>query len=188
MINKLNIHYNNLKIIRNICFCFLIAFLIISFGIRKETVKGHSMYPTLKNSQTVLINVTASIFTTVHRFDVVVVKLKDSKEQWVKRIIGLPNETIRYDDDQLYINGKKIAESFLNKQYIKKVLALQGFINFTKDFSYKLHDNEYFLLGDNRLHSIDSREIGVFHREQMIAKGMLVFEKGFELKYLDNKT
>ena len=110
------------------------------------------MYPTLKDKQVVRI----SKIKEINRFDIVIAKKTDNY-LIVKRVIGLPDEKVEYKDNHLYINEKPITEDFIDL-YLTK----------TEDFTYKLEDNEYFLLGDNREYSTDSRELGAFKKEKLL--------------------
>lgn len=110
------------------------------------------MYPTLKDKQVVKV----SKIKEISRFDIVIAKKHDNY-LIVKRVIGLPNEKIEYKDNHLYINEKPVTEDFIDL-YLTK----------TEDFTYKLEGNEYFLLGDNREYSTDSRELGAFKKEKLL--------------------
>ena len=101
-------------------------------------IVGNSMFPTLKDGE---IGICTRI-SKISRFDIVVVNQDGRKI--IKRVIGLPNETIEYKDNQLYINDNLVKDT-------KKV-------GFTKNFKVKLGDDEYFCMGDNREHSLDSRK------------------------------
>ena len=119
-----------------------------------------------------------NIFTTlvfgIHRFDVVAVVEPDSGDQWVKRVIGLPNETVAYRNGVLYINDQAMEEPFLNDEYITGTGKSRS--TFTSDMAQiTLGDNEYFLVGDNRPESRDSRERGPFQRSDIIGKHFYVF-------------
>ena len=116
------------------------------------SISGNSMYPTLKDKQVVRV----SKIKEIKRFDIVIAKKHDNY-LIVKRVIGLPNEKIEYKDNHLYINEKPVTESFIDL-YLTK----------TEDFTYTLKDDEYFLLGDNREYSTDSRELGAFKKEKLL--------------------
>lgn len=116
------------------------------------SISGNSMYPNLKDKQIVRI----SKVKDVKRFDIVIAQKSDNY-YIVKRVLGLPNETVEYKNNHLYINEKPVTEDFIDL-YLTK----------TKDFTYKLEDNEYFLLGDNREYSTDSRELGAFKKEKLL--------------------
>ncbi|MEG0527909.1 MAG: signal peptidase I [Longicatena sp.] len=187
--DKIDILYNIVSTIRLFFICGVIVSLFFVFIARKETVRGTSMYPTLKDDQTVFINVAASYTTSIKRFDVVVAKNYDTDALWVKRVIGLPNETVEYKNDVLYIDGKEVKEPFLDKAYVESMKAQGERVNFTNDFvSEKLGEDEYLLVGDNRVNSLDSRNesVGAFKREQIIAKGVLVISPIQEMRYIGN--
>ena len=116
------------------------------------SISGNSMYPTLKDKQVVKV----SKIKEINRFDIVIVKKHDNY-LIVKRVIGLPNEKVEYKDNHLYINDKPVTEDFIDLYSTK-----------TENFVYTLKDNEYFLLGDNREYSTDSREHGPFRKEEII--------------------
>lgn len=111
-------------------------------------VDGTSMYPTLNGNEIVILNKLSKI----DRFDVVVVKLPE--EDLIKRVIGMPNETIEIIDNKIYIYGKKIEDKYGN--------------GITSDYpKTKLKKDEYFVLGDNRESSMDSRSIGPIKEEKL---------------------
>ena len=148
-------------------------------------VEGHSMEPTLKGGNyLVAIN-----YFTPERGNLVTAKEDD--KVIIKRVIGLPNDTIEIKNDKLYINEVEQNESYLNtfkEKFTKDRLheeysynqAYQTraaqMTNFTLDnegrseFKITLKDNEYYLLGDNRPVSKDSREVGAFTRNQITGK------------------
>lgn len=104
------------------------------------TISGQSMEPALSDGDTISINKDY----TLDRFDVVVFKFNDTT--YVKRVIGLPNETVMYSDNKLYINDKLIEDPYNDGN--------------TEDFSITLKDGEFYCLGDNRAVSTDSRKLG----------------------------
>lgn len=187
--DKLSILYNVLEIIRFICIVFVIVSLIEIFVGRKEQVEGTSMYPTLQNKESVFINVGSTFIKKVKRFDVVVVKNYRNNDLWVKRVIGMPGDTVVYKNDKLYINGEETKEPFLDEAYVKEKKKEKNLVNFTANYtSEKLKDDEYLLVGDNRPESLDSRNsnVGPFKREQIIADGVFVYYPLSEMRYVGN--
>lgn len=179
--------YSVLSFLRTFLICFVAACLLLTFVVRREVVKGGSMEPTLHDGQSVFINVFASYTQKIERFDVVVAKNYETDSLWVKRVIGLPNETVAYKNDCLYINGKKVEESFLDTDYVEQRKKTGESRLFTEDMeARKLGDDEYLLVGDNRMDSLDSRfeSVGAFKREQIIANGMLVVSPFEDIRWV----
>ncbi len=162
-----------LDLIRIVLICFVCVFICTRFFFKPVKVEGASMYPTLKDSEYGFSNVFSALCNDFSRFDVVVVSSEvTGNENWVKRIIALPGETIEYKEDKLYIDGSYIEEPFLNEEYKNKTKG-EGY--FTNDFGpIKLKNNEYFLMGDNRPVSHDSRAVGAFHGDDINSKSVLV--------------
>lgn len=141
-----------MKLIKEITPYLLIILSIIiirTFIITPVRVSGTSMDPTLTEGEILILKKYDKSFK---RFDIVVLKHWDDKI--IKRIIGLPGETIEYRHNTLYINGKE------TKDIIK---------NGTADFSFegKIPEGHYFVLGDNRKNSADSRSLGLFSKEDI---------------------
>lgn len=178
--NRKNIDFSNLFFVIAVLFIITRVFF---WGTYK--VEGHSMDPTLKGGNyLVAIN-----YFTPERGDLVTAKEDD--RVIIKRIIGLPNDTIEFKNDKLYVNEVEQDESYLNtfKEAFNKdrlheiyyynesyqIRAAQ-MTHFTLDnegrseFKIILKDNEYYLLGDNRPVSKDSREVGAFARNQITGK------------------
>lgn len=161
-----------LSLAKMFAFWFVIFFLITKFFVNPIQVIGSSMYPTLIDQERGFSSVISKHFD-IDRFDIVVVEAQE-KDYWVKRVIGLPNDTIEYRNDTLYINGKIVEQDFLDQEYVKQEIEKYGY--FTEDFNeITLADDEYFLMGDNRHHSTDSRVVGPFKQEQITSVGVMVY-------------
>lgn len=148
---------------------FFAVYIIVNFFIVPVQVEGNSMYPTLKDDSIGVSNKIGYSLMGISRFDIVVISL-DNK-YLVKRVIGLPGETIAYKDDVLYVNGNPIEEPFLDAEY-KKNETTGLFTSNLEEF--KLGSDEYYCMGDNRPHSRDSRYYGPFHKEQFVSKGVMI--------------
>ncbi|GGH74916.1 signal peptidase I [Pullulanibacillus pueri] len=164
-------------IIRSVVIAIILAIIIRQFLFNHIVVYGTSMLPTLHDHNHVVINKLSYKISEPRRFDIIVFHA-DRKQDYIKRVIGLPGETVEYKDDQLYIDGKKVKEPFLKK--IKH--PDQGL--FTYDFKEKVPEGTVFVLGDNRRESQDSREIGPIPLNQVIGKAMFVFWPVTEVKHL----
>ncbi len=150
-----------------------IGVVIRGFLLIPVPVTGNSMDQTLSQGDMVLMEK----FSKVRRFDVIVFQQSDGTI-YIKRVIGLPGDEIRYEKDQLYINGNKISESFLtnNRNHDHQVSP------YTTDFQLeeligekKLRPNEYFVLGDNRRISKDSRSFGTVQSKDILGKAQAVY-------------
>lgn len=161
--------------IKAIAFALLVAFVIKQFLFTPVLVKGASMEPTLEENDRVIVNKIGPKFKSVDRFDIVVINnvmIDNEEKNIIKRIIGLPGDKIEYKNDQLYINGEKYSEPYLD-QY-KKELNDTG--SLTYDFTLEqdlgettVPEGYYFVLGDNRRKSNDSRnpELGFIPKEKI---------------------
>ena len=187
--SNLDIVYTILDFARLILITVVAAMVILVFVARKEEVRGTSMYPTLVEGESVIINMAANYVGEIKRFDVVVAREYRSDDLWVKRVIGLPGETISYREDVLYVDGKAMEEPFLDKKYVEQVKKSANKLYFTQDYiSNKLGMNEYLLVGDIRNESLDSRNdaVGPFQREQIIARGVFVYQPFSKARYVGN--
>lgn len=131
--------------------------LIRTFIITPVRVDGLSMYPTLKDGEILLLK---KYDKKIERFDIVVVKY--DKTKIVKRVIGLPGDTLEYKNNKLYINGEEIKENFLGND-VKTTDFSLGIFNIEK-----IPENYYFVVGDNRNNSTDSRILGIIPKEDII--------------------
>lgn len=138
--------YNIVKTILQ-AIILILAVLIIRTLFNPIIINGTSMEPTYKSNQLVV----GHWFYEANRFDIVTIKTKD--KTLIKRIIGLPGETIEYKDNQLYVNGELVEDIY-------------GVGN-TNDFTVTLSENCYYCLGDNRENSIDSRIYGEFEEKNI---------------------
>ena len=135
----------------------IIAVLIIrTFIVTPAIVDGASMDYTLEDGQLVFINKLVYNIKDVERLDIVVLNNEEDNDRIIKRIIGLPNETIEYNNNQLYINGKLVEQNYE--------------VEATEDFTVVTKENEYFVLGDNRDVSKDSRMLGNFNEKDIIGR------------------
>lgn len=170
---KQGIKYEIFDIIRTFIICFIAVFIITTYIAKPVRVDGRSMYPTLEDGEVGLMNIFSAKFSDIERFDVVVAYNEESKENWVKRVIGLPGDTVYAKDDVVYVNGLPIEEPYLDNEYVKQIRERGDY--FTQDFDkVTLGEDEYFLMGDNRVVSYDSRRIGPFKEDDIKGRGIFV--------------
>lgn len=143
-----------------------ITFLIIHFVGQRTVVNGVSMQPTLSDGDNLIVDKLSYRFRDPDRFDIIVFPQGDGR-YFIKRIIGLPGESVRIDEDgSIYIDGEKLSES-----YGKEVIQNPGL---AKD-GIELGADEYFVLGDNRNDSMDSRmaEVGRIAGDRIMGRAWL---------------
>lgn len=136
----------------------LVSAFILNFLIAPVVVLGQSMEPTVHDKSYAISNRLSA--KEVNRFDVVTVKADG--RLLIKRVIGLPGETITYEESKLYVDGEYVPEDFLGTDVR------------TEDFSYTVPYGGYFLMGDNREVSIDSRYYGAFSKSDLKSGDVLV--------------
>lgn len=155
---------------------FGMAFLMGHFVVGQVQVEGPSMNDTLQDSDRLLLNKFTYRIRDLDRFDIVVFAYEyETDTDYIKRIIGLPGEKVRIDwDGQIWINDELLEEN-----YGKEVMASPGIA----EEEITLGENEYFVLGDNRNNSSDSRDpdVGVVTKEQIKGNAWLRIMPNFGL-------
>ncbi|GAB3068403.1 signal peptidase I [Virgibacillus ainsalahensis] len=147
-----------------ILIALLIAFILRSFVFATSIVEGESMEPTLENGERVIFNKIVYLLDEPERGDVVIIE-RPSKN-YVKRVIGLPGETIAVNGSELYINGEKYEQTFLDEGYLRQ----SG--NFGP---IEIPQDSYYVMGDNRSVSKDSRNgLGFIEEDTIIGKSELI--------------
>ncbi|WP_071393855.1 signal peptidase I [Bacillus tuaregi] len=165
-IKKEGIEWLKALAIGTVIFAFIRMFFFSNY-----VVEGESMMPTLQDGNKLVVNKIGYQIGELHRFDVIVFHANES-EDYVKRVIGLPGDEIKYLDDQLFINGKKYEEPYLEK-YRQQTFGGRLTGNFTLyelTGQQSVPEDMIFVLGDNRLGSRDSREFGFVSVEQVVGK------------------
>ena len=156
-----------LEIIFYISLVLLFTFLIVTFVAQRTVVDGNSMNPTLKDGDNLIVSKITYKVKDPERFDIIVFPFGDSKDtNYIKRIIGLPGETVQIDyKGNIFINQKKLEESYGAETIRNPGIAEEPI---------KLGDDEYFVLGDNRNDSKDSRfaDVGNIKRGKIIGKAV----------------
>lgn len=151
--------------------CMAIILVVTNFVVRPVQVSGDSMYPTLKDKSFGVSDVLGYNLNGIERFDVAIIYLPEKDEYLVKRVIGLPGETVSYSNGQLYINNEPVEEPFLDQSYVESY----GDYFMSDVAPITLGEDEYYCLGDNRPASSDSRYYGPFKKENIRSKGIFIF-------------
>lgn len=169
----------------------IFALVIISlrlFVLQPVRVSGHSMDPTLADNQRLMVLKPGGL----SRFDIIVCKEPgNEKKEVVKRLIGMPGDKVAVKDDQLYINDELVEEPFLatylglmkegklaeeysyDKNYQRLADSATTFTS--PDFEVEVKADHYFLLGDNRLISLDSRRFGQVSKDAIVGKAIFSY-------------
>ncbi len=149
-------------------FVLFITYLVITYVGQRTEVSGSSMETTLSDKDNLICDKLSYRFSDPKRFDIIVFPYEYAKDTYyIKRIIGLPGETVRIDwDGNIYINGEILEES-----YGKEVMEYPGIA----EEEILLADGQYFVLGDNRNNSSDSRDpsVGIINRKRIIGKAFV---------------
>ncbi|PGL71189.1 signal peptidase I [Bacillus sp. AFS055030] len=151
-------------------YSFTIALIVKVFIFSPFIVQGASMQPTLHNNDYLFVNKASFHLSTINRGEVVIIKKQNDPKYYVKRIIGLPNDTVHLTNGNLYINGKQVSENYLN-DHLKNVY--KKYLQFNQ---VKVPNQSYLVMGDNRLNSKDSRNgLGYIKQSEIVGKVEGVF-------------
>jgi signal peptidase I len=140
----------------------LVIYLGVNLVTERAVVDGSSMLPGLQNNQRLIILTVAYDFSSPQRGDVIIIHPPvDPQKMWVKRLIGLPGDTIEIKDGKVYVNGVTLYEPYINA---------------SPEYSFSLYTvppDHYFVLGDNRNNSTDSHYNWTVTRENIVGKAWL---------------
>ena len=143
----------------------VLAFVVVYFGFHTSTMIGQSMEPTIANNQTMLVKKCAYSFSSPKRFDIIVFNKTRSDEThtYVKRIVGLPNDKLKIENGEIFVNNKRLKDS-----PITDLITNPG--SATEEIT--LNEDEYFVMGDNCNNSEDSRfaNVGIVKTEDIEGK------------------
>ncbi len=147
---------------------FVLTFLFITFVAQRTEVSGSSMEPTLQDGDSLLVDKLSYRFKNPERFEIIIFPYQYGEDQYfIKRVIGLPGETVRVDYyGNIYIDG-----NILNENYGAEVIEDPG----RAETEIKLGEDEFFVMGDNRNHSMDSRDVSVgnIHKKDILGKAFI---------------
>ncbi len=143
------------------------VYLVITYVGQRTRVSGHSMEPTLQHEDNLIVDKLTYRFRKPERYEIIVFPFKHAEDTYyIKRIIGLPGETIQVIDGYVYINGERLEEKFDKIDAGKEGIAIE---------KITLGENEYFVMGDNRNRSSDSRDVsvGVLNKDDFIGRAWI---------------
>lgn len=158
--------------IQSIVIAASIFLIIYFFLIRPYKVDGLSMFPNFQNGEYVLTNLIDLRFHDLKRGDVIVFKAPPSPDKdYIKRIIGLPGDSVSVNNGDVYLNNQRFDESL----YLKSDVKTFGFRFLLEGDTKIVPENNYFVMGDNRPESSDSRDWGFVPRGNVIGKSFFVY-------------
>lgn len=156
------------ELIMDAAIILLCIFVVPKYVLQRTIVSGSSMEDTLHNDDNLLVEKLTYRISGPNRFDIIVFYPygKDDGEYYVKRVIGLPGETVQIIGDDIYIDGEKLEENYGREPMIEAGMAAEPLT---------LGEDEYFVLGDNRTVSFDSRyePVGPVHKDLIAGKAIL---------------
>ena len=144
-----------------------ITFLIITFVGQRTYVSGSSMENTLSHGDNLIVDKITYRFSDPKRYDIIVFPFRYQEDvYYIKRIIGLPGETVQVIDGYVYIDGEQLDEHYGNELMENPGIVAEPLM---------LGEDQYFVLGDNRNHSSDSRDpsVGVIRRENLLGRAWI---------------
>lgn len=146
--------------------------IIYAFLFRPFQVNGQSMFPNFHDKQYVLTNLISLRFGELQRGDVIVFKAPEEDDKdFIKRIIGLPGDKVMVEDGSVYVNGEKLDET----SYLPENLRTYGGFFLPEGETKTVPEAQFFVLGDNRDFSKDSREFGFITRDSIIGKSFIIY-------------
>jgi signal peptidase I len=152
--------------LRDLLFSAAVSVLIILFLYQPVRVEGTSMLPRLEDHDRLFINKFVYHITSIERGDVVVFHYpRDPSKSYIKRVIALPGDRLRIDHGLVWVNGKEVLESYVPDVY-RDTHSFQETI---------VPDDSYFMMGDHRSISSDSREFGPVERDLIYGKAVFVY-------------
>ena len=146
-----------------------VTYVIVTYVGQRTKVSGTSMLPTLQDEDNLIVDKLSYRFRDPERFEVVVFPYRAmEKTYYIKRIIGLPGETVQIIDGYIYINGEKLEESYGLEVIDSDKYGIAA-------EPVELGDDEYFVMGDNRNGSADSREVevGLIRKDEFIGRAWI---------------
>ena len=160
--------WNALSWVRDLAFSVLIAVILIVFIYQPVKVEGTSMMPTLTDQERIFINKFTYHFGLgdIERGDMVVFWFPlDNSKSYIKRVIGVPGDIVRIEAGQVFVNGQGIVEPYVPEDYRDRVSWEE----------HRVPAGEYFVLGDHRSSSSDSRTWGFVKRDAIYGKAVFVY-------------
>ncbi len=161
-----------------------ILVMVYLFIMSPQEINGASMEPNFHNGEFILTNKVLYKFRDPIRGDVIIFKSPKNKEvDYIKRIIGLPGDTVKLQNNSFYVNGQKVDEPYLSPD---STIFGGSFLRENEEIT--VPPGQYFLAGDNRPHSSDSREFGTIAKEDFIGTAIFRYFPFSQMGVLPHPT
>ena len=161
----------------------VLAIVLYLFIMTPHEVVGNSMHPTYKNGEFLMANKISYKFSEPQRGDVVIFKYSDTQD-FIKRIIGTPGDKVMIKDGRIYINDELLDES----NYLEDTVVSNGGSYIHEGQTITVNEDQYFVCGDNRTNSSDSREFGPIDVSKIKGKAWIVFFPFSEFRLVQHET
>ena len=160
-----------MSFIETVVVALVISVVLYLFVMTPHEVIGNSMHPTYQNGEYLMANkIQYKTFGEPERGDVIIFKYSDTQD-FIKRVIGLPGDTVMIKDGQIYINNQLLDES----SYLASTVTTTGGDFLHEGETITVEEGKYFVCGDNRPHSSDSRSFGPISEDQIKGKAWIVY-------------
>jgi len=153
--------------IRDLAVSLAVSAFVIVFLYQPVKVEGGSMMPSLTNKERIFVNKFVYRLEPIERGDIIVFRYpRDPSLSFIKRVIGVPGDRIRIDDGQVYVNGKALEEDYLFPPFVDREQSFSEIV---------LPPRQYFVMGDHRNMSDDSRDFGALDQSYIYGKASFVY-------------
>lgn len=158
-----------MDVVETVVIALAVFVIIYLFLFQPHQVRGNSMYPSFLDGEYILTDKISYRLRQPKRGDVIIFRAPRNEEyDYIKRIIGLPGEAVKVEGGKIFINSQLVSEIYLQGGFYTQP---GSFLKLGEDIT--IPENQYFVLGDNRTHSSDSREWGLVPKENIVGKAWL---------------
>lgn len=171
------------SLIETILVALVLAIVLYLFIMTPHEVVGNSMHPTYKNGEFLMANKISYRVSDPKRGDVIIFKFSDTQD-FIKRVIGIPGDEVMIKDGKMYINGELLNES----NYLSSSVITNGGEYLHEGQSITIEDGKYFVCGDNRTNSSDSRVFGPIEKEAIKGKAWIVYFPFSEFRIVQHES
>jgi signal peptidase I len=172
-----------LSFLETVVVALVISIVLYIFIMTPHEVIGNSMHPTYQNGEYLMANKISYRVSDPQRGDVVIFKYSETQD-FIKRIIGLPGDTVMLKDGEIYINGALLDET----NYLNSTIYTNGGEFLKEGESVSVPEGEYFVCGDNRPHSSDSRTFGTIEKVDIKGKAWVVYFPFTEFRIVQHEV